>query len=222
MSIIINIPDHILFEDADILLINKPCSLMVEPDRNGHPNLLQQVQKYVKKSLHPNKEVYAQHIHRLDRPVSGVVLFAKKKSMLKDLSEQFAQRSVKKQYKALTQHAPVLEKSTLENWLFKDTKNKKALIYPNEEPNTDKVLLSYTTSLYSSYTLWDIALHTGKYHQIRAQLSHAGAPILGDILYGSDVAYAENSIALHAYALEFTHPKTNEAMRIEAEPNWLI
>ena len=222
MSIIIHVPDYILFEDNDILLINKPCSLMVEPDRNGHPNLLQQVQKYVKKDLHPNKEAYAQHIHRLDRPVSGVVLFAKKKSMLRDLSEQFAQRTVKKYYKALTNSKPSKEKATLENWLFKDTKNKRAIIYPEEQLNTDKVLLSYVTSVYKTLTLWDIALHTGKYHQIRAQLSYAGCPIIGDVLYGLDVVYAPNSIALHAYALEFVHPRTMKPMRIEAEPNWLI
>ena len=222
MSIQIHVPDHILFEDNDILVINKPCSLMVEPDRNGHPNLLQQVQKYVKKSLHPNKEVYAQHIHRLDRPVSGIVLFAKKKLMLRDLSEQFAQRAVKKYYKALTNHKPEAEKATLEHWLFKDTKNKKAIIYSQQQLDTDKVLLSYTTTQHKNYTLWDIALHTGKYHQIRAQLASTGAPILGDVLYGSDMAYASNSIALHAYALEFTHPQTKQAMRIEAEPVWLV
>lgn len=222
MSILIHVPDHILFEDNDILLINKPCSLMVEPDRNGHPNLLQQVQKYVKKNLHSNKEVYAQHIHRLDRPVSGIVLFAKKKSVLKDLSEQFAQRTVKKYYKALTDHKPLTEKGILENWLFKDTKNKKAIIYPQQQTDTDNVLLSYATTMYKNYTLWNIALHTGKYHQIRAQLSYAGAPILGDALYGSDVMYAPNAIALHAYALEFLHPNTKQHMRIEANPSWLI
>jgi RluA family pseudouridine synthase len=222
MSIHIHVPDHILFEDNDILVINKPCSLMVEPDRNGHPNLLQQVQKYIKKSLHPNKEVYAQHIHRLDRPVSGIVLFAKKKSMLKDLSEQFAQRTVKKHYKALTNNKPEKEKAKLEDWLFKDTKNKKAIIYSQEQAGTDKVLLSYSAIPYKAYALWDISLHTGKYHQIRAQLSHAGSPIIGDVLYGSDMAYAANSIALHAYALEFIHPQTKQAMRIEAEPKWLV
>ncbi|HSY61563.1 MAG TPA: RluA family pseudouridine synthase, partial [Cytophaga sp.] len=171
---------------------------------------------------HPNKEAYAQHIHRLDRPVSGIVLFAKKKSVLKDLSEQFAQRTVKKQYKALTNHKPLVEKAKLEHWLFKDTKNKKAIIYPQQQSDTDKVVLSYAATLYKNYTLWDIALHTGKYHQIRAQLSYAEAPILGDTLYGSDITYAPNSIALHAYALEFSHPNTKQPMRIEAEPKWLI
>jgi RluA family pseudouridine synthase len=223
MSIIINVADHILFEDKDILLMNKPCSLMVEPDRNGHPNLLQQVQKYVKLSLHPNKEVYAQHIHRLDRPVSGVVLFAKKKSILKNLSEQFAQRTVKKQYKALTTNKPQQAAATLEHWLFKDTKNKKAVIHSSESPNADKVSLRYTTEVFhDQYILWNIALHTGKYHQIRAQLGAVGSPIVGDSLYGSKYVYAPNSIALHAYALEFTHPTTSELMRIEAPTNWLL
>jgi RluA family pseudouridine synthase len=222
MSIIIDVADHILYEDNFILVINKPCSLMVEPDRNGHPNLLQQVQKYVKKSIHPNKEVYAQHIHRLDRPVSGIVLFAKKKSMLKHLSEQFAQRSVKKFYQALTIQKPQQPSATLQHWLYKDTKNKKAVIYTSEHPDADSVSLSYSTSLYNEqYTLWDIALHTGKYHQIRAQLAAAGTPILGDHLYGSTNEYAPNAIALHAYGLEFTHPSTNEYMRINASPNWL-
>ena len=196
---------------------------MVEPDRNGHPNLLQQVQKYVKLSLHPNKEAYAQHIHRLDRPVSGVVLFAKKKSMLKDLSEQFAQRTVNKYYKALTANKPIEAAATLQHWLFKDTKNKKAIIHTSKSPNADKVLLSYTTELFKDkYTLWNIALHTGKYHQIRAQLGATGTAIVGDTLYGSEIIYAPNSIALHAYALEFTHPNTKELMRIEAPTNWLI
>lgn len=223
MSIIIHVPDHILFEDASILVVHKPASLMVEPDRNGHPNLLQQVQKYVKKSLHPNKEVYAQHIHRLDRPVSGVVLFAKKKSMLRDLSEQFAQRTVKKYYQALTTEKPANAAGILKHWHYKDAKNKKAVIYTEEKADTDPVSLAYTTSVYHDrFTLWDIELHSGKYHQIRAQLAATGAPILGDSTYGSTTAYAPNCIALHAYKLEFTHPLTQERMCMEVLPNWLV
>lgn len=221
MSIIIDVPSHILYEDPYVLVINKPCSLMVEPDRNGHPNLLQQVQKYIRKSTHPGREAYVQHVHRLDRPVSGIVLFAKKKSILKDLSEQFANRTVKKQYQALTISAPLIFSGKLENWLFKDTKIKKAIIYNEVQPDSDSVSLSYTTTSFKEeFTLWNINLHTGKYHQIRAQLGAAGCPILGDELYGSDFEYAPNAIALHAYALEFIHPSTKEAMRIEAKPVW--
>jgi RluA family pseudouridine synthase len=222
MSIIIQVADHILFEDNDILVINKPCSLMVEPDRNGHPNLLQQVQKYIKQKSHPNKEVYAQHIHRLDRPVSGIVLFAKKKSVLKNLSEQFAQRTVKKKYKALTQQEPLLERGTLENWLYKDKKNKRAVIYKDMHPEADNVKLSYMTERYKQFTLWDINLHTGKYHQIRAQLAFAGCSIVGDATYGSTDVYALNAIALHAYELAFVHPTTNESLIVQAQPSWLV
>ncbi|WP_299249848.1 RluA family pseudouridine synthase [uncultured Cytophaga sp.] len=222
MSIIIQVADHILFEDNDILVINKPCSVMVEPDRNGHPNLLQQVQKYIKQSVHPNKEVYVQHIHRLDRPVSGIVLFAKKKSVLKNLSEQFAQRTVKKKYKALTEKQPLLGKGSLDNWLYKDKKNKKAVIYKEPHPEADNVKLAYITEDYKQFSLWDIDLHTGKYHQIRAQLGFVGCSIIGDALYGSTSNYAPNAIALHAYQLEFVHPSTNEKMTIQASANWLI
>ncbi|ABG60999.1 RluA family pseudouridine synthase [Cytophaga hutchinsonii] len=223
MSIIIQVPDHILYEDNYILVVNKPCSLMVEPDRNGHPNLLQQVQKYVKKSLHPNKEVYVQHIHRLDRPVSGIVLFAKKKSMLKELSEQFAQRTVKKYYQALTRKVTTNGKGALNHWHFKDSKNKKAILYKEEQQETSAVSLGYSTSDYNAdYTLWDIQLNTGKYHQIRAQLSFEGYPILGDECYKSTDVYAPNAIALHACKLEFVHPVSKESMRLEAQPNWLV
>jgi len=225
MSIIIHVPDYILYEDKYILVINKPASLMVEPDRNGHPNLLQQVQKYIKKNTHPNNEVYAQHIHRLDRPVSGIVLFAKKKSMLKEMSEQFAQRTVRKFYKALTFKTSALQSGSgkLNHWHFKDTKNKKAIIATESKPEYDAVSLGYSIREYNDqYNLCDIELHTGKYHQIRAQLAAEGAPIIGDVLYGSTVEYAPNSIALHAYRLEFTHPFTKELMVIEAEPKWLV
>lgn len=96
MSTPIHIPDRILFEDEHLLVINKPAGLMVEPDRNNHPNLLHQVKQYIKASSPTQTEVYAQHIHRLDRPVSGIILFAKQRGVLKNLSEQFAERKSQK------------------------------------------------------------------------------------------------------------------------------
>lgn len=214
MSLIISVPDHILYEDEYILVINKPASLMVEPDRNGHPNLLQQIQKYIKSSLPHGEEVYAQHLHRLDRPVSGIVLFAKKRAVLKNLSEQFAERKVKKFYQALTDHSPKQHKSTLQNWLLKE--KKKAVIYDQEIEYAEKVILDYeVTSLSERHFLWNIELHTGKYHQIRAQLAHANSPIIGDLSYGSTLLYQPNCIALHACQLIFFHPISNEVICIE-------
>ena len=215
MSIIIHVPDYILYEDDVILVINKPAGLMVEPDRNGHPNLLHQVRQYLKSKLSSQQEVYAQHIHRLDRPVSGVVLFAKQRSVLKNLSEQFAERKVKKYYHALTAQAPEAKTGTLEHWHRKE--KKKAVLYADEIQYSEKALLRYKISdAEKNQFLWTIELHTGKYHQIRAQLAHLGFPVIGDSLYGSTVPYHPNSIALHARKLVFFHPVTNEEMTIES------
>jgi len=205
---------QILFEDEFILVINKPAGLMVEPDRNGHPNLLNQVKRYLKTSSSTSQDVYAQHIHRLDRPVSGIVLFAKQRLVLKNLSEQFAERRVKKYYQALTEKAPIISEGTLQHWHRKE--KKKAILYEHEIPFAESASLSYSVlKLNENRFLWNIELHTGKYHQIRAQLAHIGFPILGDILYGSAIPYPENTIALNASKLSFRHPVTDEAINIE-------
>jgi len=219
MSIIIHVPDYILYEDDVIMVINKPAGLMVEPDRNGHPNLLYQVKQYLKSKLSPQEEVYAQHIHRLDRPVSGIVLFAKQRSVLKNLSEQFAERKVKKYYQALTAQAPESRSGTLEHWHRKE--KKKAVLYSEEVQYSEKALLRYEISdAYKNQYLWTIELHTGKYHQIRAQLASVGCPVIGDSLYGSTIPFHPNNIALHARKLIFFHPVTNEEMSIETKPTW--
>ncbi len=211
---LIHIPDHILFEDSYILVLHKPHGLMVEPDRNGYPNLLQQVKHYLKGSLADGEEVYAQHIHRLDRPVSGIILFAKQKTVLKNLSEQFAERKVKKYYLALTTNAPQEYKGVLEHWHRKE--KKKAILYDEDVAYAEKVKLSYEVEKKGDhFFVWNIALHTGKYHQIRAQLASLDCPIVGDVLYGSSIPYHENAIALHAYKLVFDHPITGNEVIIE-------
>lgn len=209
----------ILYEDDVILVVNKPNGLMVEPDRNGYPNLLQEVKKYLKSCTHEKEEVYAQHIHRLDRPVSGVVLFVKKREVLKNLSEQFAERKVKKYYQALTDHAPQQPVGKLEHWHKKE--KKRALISEQRSEWAERVSLQYTVqSISENRFLWDIELHTGKFHQIRAQLAFVGCPIVGDQVYGSTVLFKSDAIALHARKLIFSHPVTNDLMVCESE-NWL-
>ena len=199
----------ILFEDDYIILANKPAGLMVEPDRNGYPNLLQQVKNHVQATLPAGMELYAQHIHRLDRPVSGVILFAKRKVVLKNLSEQFAERKVRKYYNALTETPPEIMEGSLEHWHRKE--KKKAVLYNEEVLYSEKVRLTYEVlKQENGLFLWNIELHTGKYHQIRAQLSQLGCPIIGDSLYGSTLPYQENAIALNACKLIFAHPITNQ------------
>jgi RluA family pseudouridine synthase len=210
----ISIKDCLLYEDEYLLVVNKPCGLMVEPDRNNYPNLLHEVKKYLKGNTPSEGEMYAQHIHRLDRPVSGVILFTKQKSVLKNLSEQFAERRVKKYYQALTTNAPLSQHGDLEHWHQKI--KKKAVIMEAPSQWSEQARLSYDVTLLSENKfLWNIALHTGKFHQIRAQLAAVDCPIIGDALYGSEILYKKDAIALHACKLIFAHPITNEEMIIE-------
>ncbi len=186
---------------------------MVEPDRNNFPNLLQQVKHYLKEKTGESMP-YAQHLHRLDRVTSGIVLFTKQKEYLRNLSEQFAQRGVSKHYLALTAGAPEQDEGTLEHWHRKE--KKKALLVPEGTPFAEKAKLDYRIEARGKHYLWHIRLHTGKYHQIRAQLASLGCPILGDALYGSEEAYLPDAIALHAEKLSITHPATGKAMSFEA------
>lgn len=208
----------ILFEDEVIIVCNKPAGLMVEPDRNNFPNLQQQVKQYLKEKT-GEKLPYAQHLHRIDRPVSGVVLFTKNKDHLRHLSEQFAQREVKKYYLAVTEKASETLSGTLENWHRKE--KKKAVIVPEGTEYAEKATLKYEVKPFGKYFLWEIELHTGKYHQIRVQLANIGCPIIGDETYGSTKSYLPNSIALQAYQLIIQHPVTNETIKFEADPQKL-
>lgn len=185
---------------------------MVEPDRNNHPNLLQKVKEYLKEKT-GEKQPYAQHLHRLDRPVSGIVLFTKNKNYLRNLSEQFAERKVAKYYKACTLTAPEINSGTLEHWHRKE--KKKAVLVAEGTPFAEKVKLTYRVKPRKSYYEWDIELHTGKYHQIRVQLAGLGCPIIGDTLYGSTEKYLPDAIALFAAKLIITHPVTGERLNFE-------
>lgn len=205
---------QIIYEDDIILVCNKPAGLMVEPDRNNHPNLLQQVKNYLKEKT-GDKNPYAQHLHRLDRVTSGLVLFTKQKEYLRNLSEQFAQRQVSKYYVALTDKAPEQNEGVLEHWHRKE--KKKAVLVPEGTEFAEKAKLEYTVKPNGDYFLWHIQLHTGKYHQIRVQLASIGCPITGDELYGSHVPYRPNAIGLHAAKLIIQHPITQQEMIFEAQ-----
>ncbi|MES2132303.1 MAG: RluA family pseudouridine synthase [Bacteroidota bacterium] len=204
----------ILYEDDILLVCNKPAGLMVEPDRNNFPNLLQQVKNYLKEST-GEKQPYVQHLHRLDRPTSGIVLFTKKREYLKDLSEQFAQRIVSKSYLAMTTNAPQEITGILEHWHRKE--KKKAVLVPEGTVYAEKAKLEYTVKPFGTHFLWDIKLHTGKYHQIRVQLASQACPIVGDELYGSTEVYKPNAIALHAAKLVIEHPVNRQLITFEAK-----
>lgn len=207
---------QIIFEDDYILVCNKPHGLMTEPDRNNHPNLKQEIINYLKTTTGASNP-YVQHLHRLDRPVSGLVLFTKDKSCLHELSNQFALRNVEKYYFALTANCPHKLTDTLNHWHRKE--KKKGQIVPEGTAYSEWVKLDYKVESYTQPFLWNIQLHTGKFHQIRCQLAHINCPIMGDTIYGSTKAYKENAIALQAYKLIFTHPISGERIKVEIDNN---
>lgn len=199
-----NIQQTIIYEDDCLLLVNKPNGLMVEPDRNNHPNLLTEVKKYLKVTSPENN--YVQHLHRLDRPTSGIVLFTKKREHLHFLSNQFAQREVEKIYVALTENGPSRRKGVLTHWHRKE--KKKAVLYNSPIEFSEEAILEYDVTERGNLFFWTIHLKTGKYHQIRAQLQSIHCSIIGDELYGSSKTLDANTIALHAQSISFTHPQT--------------
>lgn len=204
----------ILYEDKYLLVANKPQGLLSEPDAAGHDNVADRLLRQLG-PLRGNNIL--RNVHRLDRPVSGALLLARKASVLKLLTAQFASRQVAKKYWAIVSTTPAQKRAELRHWLIKDNEQHKALIYDKPNKKADEVILRYASLQQASgQTLLEIELITGKYHQIRAQLAHIGCPIIGDEKYGSVVKYKANAIALHARSLRFTHPIESKEMEVLA------
>lgn len=211
-------PQQILFEDGYLLAVNKPHGLVSDRDERIPHTLESLALDYLRSKTKYPQKCFIGLPHRLDRPVSGVVLLAKKKSVLKLLGEMFENRAIMKTYLAITENRPLQKEGELTHWLAKDVKQRKAVIYAHEVKGAVKAVLAYSVLNASGEagTLMQIKPLTGKFHQIRAQLAHIGCPIIGDALYGSCKPYRENALALHASQLELTHPVTNVGLKIIA------
>lgn len=209
-------PFQIIFEDYYLLVINKPAGLIVEQD-SRFPSVEQFIISDLKKQ-HPGKhKPFVGIVHRLDRLVSGVLLVAKTKQALISCNKQFEDRSTEKRYQAIISGSPAADGGTLTHWLYKDVKGKKAIIYDHEAKNTLECSLNYEVVQKSrEWSLVNILLNTGRFHQIRAQMAHIGCPVAGDITYGSKYYFGEGRIGLHATSLTITHPKSGERMTFEA------
>lgn len=199
----------LLFESPHFLAISKPNGLVVERDPHGYPS----VEDWAGK-LWP----FVGIVHRLDRPVSGVLLLAKKKSALRNLNRQFEARTVVKIYLAITEHTPSSPEGLLEHWLIKDQKGKKALLAEPSGQGAFQCNLNYRVlqTTPSGLSLLEIHPQSGKFHQIRAQLSAAGWPIVGDEKYGAKLPYLPNGIALHAWQLHFADPANGASIQLKA------
>lgn len=207
---------QVIFEDYYLLVLNKPYGLQTEVDNFGNPSVELWAHQHIQQQHPKKKSVFVGIVHRLDRPVAGIVLIAKTKTALANLNKQFEERSVKKTYEAAVEKKPDKELDTLTHFLKKDVKLKKAII--SERPKKDFVKCSLTYHLEkvnkNKSALLEIELHTGRYHQIRAQLAFIGCPIVGDVLYGAKTKSDENKIELAATTLSFIHPFSGKEMKV--------
>jgi len=209
---------EILYEDNHLIAINKPAGLLVQGDRTGDECLADLVKAYIKTTYNKPGDVYLGIVHRLDRPVSGVVLFARTSKALKRLNKMFADREVKKVYWAVVTKRPPEEKGKLVGWLRKDQEKNRSKSFENEAKHTKYAELNYKSIAASDrFTLLEVYPKTGRHHQIRVQLSKIKCAIKGDLKYGAPTANEDASIHLHARRLEFEHPVKKEPMEFLAD-----
>ena len=227
----------VLYEDNHIIAVNKTCNEIVQGDKTGDIPLSETVKAYIKDKYNKPGEVFLGVTHRLDRPTSGVVLFARTSKALTRLNEMFkeksvtpqndptAQRSITKTYWAIVQGAPKLPEARLENWLTRNEKQNKTYIAKNEDKEAKRAVLTYKTLAKGDhYTLLEVNLETGRHHQIRCQLAAIGCPVKGDLKYGARRSNPDGGICLHARQIEFIHPVSKQKICITApvpeDPLW--
>ena len=210
---------EVLYEDNHIIAVNKKPSDIVQGDKTGDRPLGEFVKDYIKKKYNKPGEVFLGVVHRLDRPVSGVILFARTSKALSRLNELFRSKQVQKTYWAVVKNKPNPTKDTLLHYLKKNQQKNKSTALNREEDGTLKSELSYQLiKSLDNYHLLEVLPKTGRHHQIRVQLSKIGSPIKGDIKYGSDRTNKDASIHLHARKIEFIHPVKKEPISIIASP----
>ena len=216
---------QVLYEDNHIIVVNKRPGDIVQGDKTGDVPLSEIVKQYVKKKYNKPGKVFLGVVHRIDRPTSGLVIFARTSKALSRLNELFAQKLAKKTYWAVVKNKPKKEQDTLEHWLLRNTKQNKSYAHMKEVPNSKKAILGYQTlKKLNNYYLLEIDLKTGRHHQIRAQLAAINCPIKGDLKYGFDRSNKNGSIHLHARSIEFLHPVAKKPISLIAptleDPIW--
>ncbi|MFT5076407.1 MAG: 23S rRNA pseudouridine1911/1915/1917 synthase [Saprospiraceae bacterium] len=220
-------PDNlqVLFEDNHLIIVNKRVGDIVQGDKTGDDPLSEIVKKYIAKKYDKPGAVYLGVVHRIDRPTSGIVVFARTTKALTRLNKLFSEREAKKTYWAIVKNTPPNEEDRLSHYLIRNAKQNKSYAHKKEVPNSKLATLNYQIiKKLDRYILLEIDLETGRHHQIRSQLTAIGCPIKGDLKYGFDRSNKNGGIHLHARKLEFIHPVKNEEIIIEAplpkDPLW--
>ena len=207
----------VVYEDNHIIIVNKTASEIVQGDKTGDTPLSETVKQYLKEKYSKPGNVFIGVTHRLDRPVSGLVVFAKTSKALSRLNEMFKNSEVKKTYWAAVKNLPREEEGELVNYLVRNEKQNKSYAYDKEVPGSKKAILHYRLIGRSqNYYLLEIDLKTGRHHQIRCQLAKMGCPIKGDLKYGSPRSNPDGRICLHARSIRFVHPVSKELIEVEA------
>ncbi len=208
---------EILYEDNHLIALNKRSSDLSQGDKSGDISLDDEVKKYLAAKYNKPGEVFLGVVHRLDRPVSGVILYARTSKALSRMNEIFRSTLVKKTYLAIVKERPPEDAGTLVHFLKKIEKQNKTFVYDHEVKGSKKASLTYRiTGRSDRFYLLEIVLHSGRHHQIRAQLAAAGCPIKGDLKYGFSRSNENGGISLHAKSLEFIHPVRKENIVITA------
>lgn len=207
----------VVYEDNHIIVVNKDSGEIVQGDKTGDTPLSDIVKEYIRQKYSKPGNVFLGVVHRLDRPVSGLVVFAKTSKALTRLNEMFRTNSVHKTYWAITRNTPPQPSGRLEQWIVRNEKQNKSYVYNREVPNSKKAVLEYSTiGTSNNYTLIEVRLMTGRHHQIRCQLAAMGCPIKGDLKYGARRSNPDGSISLMSRHVEFVHPVSKKTISLSA------
>ena len=216
---------QVVYEDNHIIIVQKTSGEIVQGDKTGDRTLADDVKAYIKEAYAKPGEVFLGGVHRLDRPVSGLVVFARTSKALSRLNDMFRNGEVKKTYWAVVKNAPIPAEATLTHWLTRNEKQNKSYASATEKKDAKKAVLRYRTLSHAdNYSLVEVELLTGRHHQIRCQLSAIGCPIKGDLKYGAQRSNPDGSISLLARSVEFIHPVSKQPIHIESsipdDPLW--
>ena len=207
----------VVYEDNHLIIVYKHSGEIVQGDKTGDVPLSEDVKRYLKEKYQKPGNVFLGVVHRLDRPVSGLVVFAKTSKALTRLNKMFRDGEVHKTYWAITKNRPAQSEGTLTDWLVRNEKQNKSYAYDHEVPNSKKAILKYRLIGQSDhYCLLEVHLMTGRHHQIRCQLANMGCPIKGDLKYGAQRSNPDGSICLLSHHVEFVHPVSKELISRES------